>query len=169
EGFALDVVSVFEAILEGPRPLLFAQEKAAKGVAIAAMKAEGLDYHERMAQLDEITWPQPLGEELEAIYRIYQRTHPWIADYPLEPKSVVREMREHAMTFNELIARYSLARSEGVVLRYLTNAFRTLRDSVPPSARTDEVEEIVEWLGETVRAVDSSLLAEWERLTGASG
>ncbi|MCL2788569.1 MAG: DUF3516 domain-containing protein, partial [Micrococcales bacterium] len=116
EGFALDVVSVFEAILEGPRPLLFAQEKAAKGVAIAAMKAEGLDYHERMAQLDEITWPQPLGEELEAIYRIYQRTHPWIADYPLEPKSVVREMREHAMTFNELIARYSLARSEGVVL-----------------------------------------------------
>jgi len=163
-GYALDVVSVFEAILDDPRPVLYAQQKAAKAVAIAEMKAEGMDYLERMQHLDEITWPQPLAVELEGAYRIYQRTHPWIADYPLSPKSVVRQMREQAMTFNELVSQFSLARSEGVVLRYLTDAYRTLRDSVPPSARSDEVEEIVEWLGETVRDVDSSLLAEWERL-----
>jgi superfamily II RNA helicase len=162
--YALDVVSVFEATLEGPRPLLYAQEKAAKAAAVAAMKEEGVDYHERMARLDEITWPQPLAEILVGAYKTYERTHPWIADYPLQMKSVVREMREKAMTFNELISLYGLARSEGVVLRYLTDAYRTLRDSVPPAAQSDELDAIVTWLGETVRGVDSSLLDEWERL-----
>jgi superfamily II RNA helicase len=164
---ALDVVSVFEATLDEPRAVLAAQTKAAKGVAIAAMKAEGLDYHERMALLDEITHPRPLAQELEAAYTAYQRTHPWIADYPLSPKSVVRDMRATAMTFHEFISRYDLARSEGVVLRYLTDAYRTLRDSVPPAAVTDELEEITQWLGETIHGVDSSLLEEWERLAAS--
>ncbi|MDR1295434.1 MAG: DUF3516 domain-containing protein, partial [Bifidobacteriaceae bacterium] len=101
-------------------------------------------------------------------YEIYRRTHPWVADYPLSPKSVVREMRTHAMTFNEFVSRYDLARSEGVVLRYLTDAYRTLRDSVPPSAATDDLDQLVEWLGDLVRGVDSSLLDEWERLAADS-
>jgi hypothetical protein len=166
--YALDVVSVFEATLADPRPVLVAQTKAAKQVAIAAMKADGVDYHERMARLDEITHPRPLADSLTDAYEIYRRTHPWVADYPLAPKSVVREMRTHAMTFNEFISRYDLARSEGVVLRYLTDAYRTLRDSVPPSAATDELSLIVEWLGDLVRGVDSSLLDEWERLAADS-
>jgi superfamily II RNA helicase len=164
EDYALDVVSVFEATLEGPRPLLYAQERAAKAAAIAAMKADGVEYNERMARLDQIHWPEPLREELEAAFAIYRRTHPWVADFELQPKSVIREMRENAMTFNELISRYGLARAEGVVLRYLTDAYKTLRDSVPPAAHTDEVDQIVDWLGEMVRGVDSSLLEEWERL-----
>jgi superfamily II RNA helicase len=164
--YALDAVSVFEATLDDPRPVLIAQEKAAKSAAVAQMKADGVEYNERMARLDEITHPQPLATELTAAYRVYQRTHPWIADYPLSPKSVVRDMRETAMTFNEFISRYDLARSEGVVLRYLTDAYRTLRDSVPPTASTDALDEITEWLGDTVRGVDSSLLEEWERLAG---
>jgi superfamily II RNA helicase len=162
--YALDAVSVFEATLDNPRAVLIAQEKAAKTAAVAAMKADGIEYNERMARLDQITHPQPLAEFLNATYSIYQRTHPWVADYELSPKSVVREMRESAMTFNEFISRYDLARSEGVVLRYLTDAYRALRDSVPPSAATDELDQIVDWLGDVVRGVDSSLLEEWERL-----
>jgi hypothetical protein len=51
------------------------------------------------------------------------------------------------------------------VLRYLSDAFKALRSGVPAAARTEEVTDLVEWLGELVRQVDSSLLDEWEQLT----
>ncbi|MFC7405441.1 DEAD/DEAH box helicase [Georgenia alba] len=162
--FALDVVSVVEAVQEDPRPVLFAQERAARGEAIGAMKAEGIEYEERMALLEEVTWPRPLAELLEAALATYRQTNPWVADYELRPKSVVREMVEQAMTFSELVSRYQLARSEGVLLRYLTDTYRALRQLVPAAARTEEVAAIVTWLGELVRSVDSSLLDEWEAL-----
>ncbi len=161
---ALDVVSVVEATLDDPRPLLYAQQRQARGEAIAAMKAEGLDYDERMAALEEITWPRPLADLLEPALEMYKQSNPWVAEYELSPKSVVRDMVENAMTFSDLVSRYELGRSEGVVLRYLTDAYRALRQVVPEEHRTPEVEEIVEWLGGLVRAVDSSLLDEWEAL-----
>ena len=160
----LDVISVVEATLDDPRPLLYAQQRQARGEAIAAMKAEGMDYEERMAALEEITWPRPLAELLEPALEMYRQSNPWVAEYELSPKSVVRDMVENAMTFSDLISRYELGRSEGVVLRYLTDAYRALRQVVPEEHRTPEVEEIVEWLGGLVRAVDSSLLDEWEAL-----
>ena len=83
----------------------------------------------------------------------------------ISPKSVVREMVENAMTFTELVSRYDVGRSEGVVLRYLTDAYRALRQIVPESMQTDEVRSIVEWLAALIRAVDSSLLDEWEALS----
>ena len=161
---ALDVVSVVEATLDDPRPLLYAQQRQARGEAIAAMKAEGMDYEERMAALEEITWPRPLADLLEPALEMYKQSNPWVAEYELSPKSVVRDMVESAMTFSDLVSRYELGRSEGVVLRYLTDAYRALRQVVPEEHRTPEVEEIVEWLGGLVRAVDSSLLDEWEAL-----
>ena len=163
----LDVVSAVEATLDDPRPLLHAQQRAARGEAIAAMKAEGLDYDERMAALEEITWPQPLADLLGPALEMYKQSNPWIAEYELHPKSVVRDMVENAMTFSDLISRYELGRSEGVVLRYLTDAYRALRQVVPEEHRTDEVDELVDWLGALVRAVDSSLLDEWEALGAA--
>ncbi|MDD9207831.1 DUF3516 domain-containing protein [Georgenia sp. 10Sc9-8] len=163
--FALDVVSVIEATLEDPRPLLYAQQRAARGEAIGAMKAEGMEYADRMEALEEVTWPQPLAEMLTAALATYRQTNPWVADYELKPKSVVREMVEQAMTFSDLVSRYQVARSEGVVLRYLTDAYRALRQMVPEAARTEEVAAIITWLGDLVRAVDSSLLDEWERLS----
>nr|WP_245529021.1 DUF3516 domain-containing protein [Beutenbergia cavernae] len=162
---ALDVVSVVEATTPGPRPLLVAQERAARGEAIGAMKADGLDYEERMAALEDVTYPQPLAELLGAAMTAYARAHPWVSEWELQPKSVVREMVETGMTFSELVSRYGLARSEGVVLRYLSEVYRTLRQVVPSSARTTEVDDVVTWLGEVVRQVDSSLLSEWEALT----
>ena len=160
----VDVVSVVEATLDDPRPLLYAQQRAARGEAIAAMKAEGMDYEERMAALEEVTWPQPLAELLSPALEMYKQANPWIAEHELAPKSVVREMVENAMTFSDLISRYDLGRSEGVVLRYLTDAYRALRQVVPEEHRTPEVTELIDWLGALVRAVDSSLLDEWEAL-----
>ncbi len=164
EDHALDIVSVVEAVLEGPRQILLQQQFAARGEAVAEMKADGLEYDERMALLEEITWPRPLAELLEATYEIYRQSHPWLSEDALQPKSIVREMFEQGMSFTDFVGRYQLARSEGLVLRYLTDAYRTLRQTVPEHHRTPELEDLVEWLGETVRQTDSSLLDEWEAL-----
>ncbi|OMB97496.1 DEAD/DEAH box helicase [Mycobacterium sp. NS-7484] len=165
ESYALDVVSVIEATLEDPRQILAAQLNKARGEAVAQMKADGIEYDERIELLDEVTYPKPLQELLEHTYEVYQRSNPWAADGHLSPKSVVREMWERAMTFREYISVYGLTRSEGAVLRYLSDAFKALRSGVPATARTEELADIVEWLGELVRQVDSSLLDEWEQLT----
>ena len=165
ETYALDIVSVIEATLEDPRPILAAQLDAARGEAVAQMKAEGIEYEERMELLEEVTYPKPLDELLGHVFAVYLQTNPWAADANLSPKSVVREMWERAMTFREFVSVYGLTRSEGAVLRYLSDAFKALRSGVPAAARTEEVTDIVEWLGELVRQVDSSLLDEWEQLT----
>ena len=167
-GYALDVVSVIEATLDDPRQVLMAQRFEARGEAVGAMKADGLDYEERMDALDDVTWPRPLAEELESALRVYRQRHPWVDPRDLSPKSVVREMYERAMTFGEFVAHHKLARAEGVVLRYLTDAYRALRSTVPTSMRTEELDDLVEWLGEVVRHTDSSLLDEWEALANPS-
>jgi hypothetical protein len=163
--YALDVVSVVEATLEDPRQVLGAQEHKARGEAIGEMKAEGIEYDERMELLEEITWPKPLQELLEHTFEVYRRQHPWAGEHAVSPKSVVRDMYERAMTFAEYVAHYGLTRSEGLVLRYLGDAYRALRQTVPDSVRTDELEDIIEWLGAVVRQTDSSLLDEWEQLS----
>ncbi|MDF1606533.1 DEAD/DEAH box helicase [Nocardioides sp. YIM 152315] len=168
EEHARDIVSVVEAVLEGPRQILAQQQYVARGEAVAEMKADGLEYEERMTLLEEVTWPQPLAELLEATYEIYRQTHPWLAQDALQPKSIVREMYEQGMSFTDFVSRYQLARSEGLVLRYLTDAYRTLRQTVPEQHRTPELDDLVEWLGETVRQTDSSLLDEWEALADPS-
>lgn len=165
ETFALDVVSVIEATLEDPRQILAAQLNKARGEAVAAMKAEGIEYDERIELLDDITYPRPLEELLEHTFEVYLQSNPWAADAALSPKSVVREMWERAMTFREYVSEYGLTRAEGAVLRYLSDAYKALRSGVPAAARTEELADIVEWLGELVRQVDSSLLDEWEQLT----
>ena len=162
--YALDVVSVIESTLEDPRQILSAQLFKARGEAVAAMKSDGIEYDERLELLDEVTHPKPLAELLEVAYEAYRTGHPWVADHPVRPKSVVRDMYERAMTFVEYVGFYGLARSEGLVLRYLTDAYRALRHTVPGAARTDELDDLVEWRGELARQVDSSLLDEWEKL-----
>src|SRR4051812_25133676 len=163
--FALDVVSVIEATLDDPRQILGAQLSKAKAEAVAQMKAEGIEYEERMELLEAISYPKPLEELLEHAFEVYRQTNPWAADAHLSPKSVVREMWERAMTFREFVSSYGLTRSEGAVLRYLSDPFKALRSGIPATARTDEVTDIVEWLGELVRQVDSSLLDEGGELT----
>ncbi|WP_373281032.1 DEAD/DEAH box helicase [Nocardia niigatensis] len=164
--YTLDVISLIESTLEDPRQLLMAQQHRARGAAVAEMKADGIEYEERMELLEEVTWPKPLAAELiEPAFETYKAGHPWVSEFEPSPKSVVREMVERSMTFAELVSGYELARSEGVVLRYLADAYRALRRTVPEQARTEELDDITEWLGELIRQVDSSLLDEWEQLT----
>ncbi|SEC11309.1 Superfamily II RNA helicase [Paramicrobacterium humi] len=162
--YALDMLSVLEATLDSPRAVLNQQEHMARGEAVAAMKAEGIEYEQRMELLENITWPKPLEELLEQSFETFKASQPWVADFELAPKSVVRDMYERAMSFSEYVRFYQLARSEGVVLRYLSDAYRTARQMIPEHARTPELHDIIEWLGELVRQVDSSLLDEWEEL-----
>jgi superfamily II RNA helicase len=164
-GYALDVVSVIESTLDDPRQILMAQQHAARGEAVAEMKADGIEYEERMELLEEITWPKPLADILFPAFETYRAGHPWMNEFALSPKSVVRDMVERSMTFAELVSHYGLARSEGLVLRYLADAYRALRQTVPAEARTEELEDLTEWLGELIRQVDSSLLDEWEQLS----
>jgi len=162
--YAVDVLSILEATLEDPRPVLLAQQFRARGEAVAAMKAEGIEYEERMELLEDVTWPKPLAELLEAAYDIYAEGHPWVTEHELRPKSVARELYELAMTFTEYVGFYRLAPVEGLVLRYLADAYKALRRTVLEEARTEELADLTEWLGELVRQVDSSLLDEWEQL-----
>jgi Domain of unknown function (DUF3516) len=145
--------------------VLSQQQFMARGEAVAGMKAEGIDYDERMELLEQITHPQPLKELLDAALEQYSATQPWVADFELSPKTVARDMYERAMTFADYIGFYKIARSEGLVLRYLSDAYRAVRQTVPDEAKTEELLDIIEWLGELVRQVDSSLLDEWQELT----
>ncbi|WNG87482.1 DUF3516 domain-containing protein [Mycobacterium sp. ITM-2016-00317] len=165
DSYALDVLSVIEATLEDPRQILAAQLNKARGEAVAQMKADGIEYDERIELLDDVTYPKPLAELLGHAFEVYLQSNPWAADGKLSPKSVAREMWERAFTFREYVSVYGLTRAEGAVLRYLSDAFKALRSGVPAAARTEELTDIVEWLGELVRQVDSSLLDEWEQLT----
>ncbi|MDT0182698.1 DUF3516 domain-containing protein [Microbacterium sp. ARD31] len=162
--YALDVVSVIEATLDDPRPVLSQQQFLARGEAVAAMKREGIEYDERMELLEGITHPKPLEDLLMQSYEVFASSQPWVRDFELSPKSVVRDMFERAFSFAELINHYQLARSEGLVLRYLSDAYRAIRQTVPTDAQTPELVDLIEWLGELVRQVDSSLVDEWASL-----
>nr|WP_312855047.1 DUF3516 domain-containing protein [Agromyces agglutinans] len=162
--YALDVVSIIESTLDDPRPILSQQEFRARGEAVNAMKQDGIEYDERMARLEEVTYPKPLDELLAHAFETFASSQPWVRDFELRPKSVVRDMFERAMSFGEYVSQYQLARSEGLVLRYLSDAFRAIRQTVPDEAKDEELHDLVEWLGELVRQVDSSLVDEWAEL-----
>ena len=168
ETYALDVISMVEATLEDPRQVLRAQERAVKDKAMADMKADGLDYDERMDRLAEITYPKPLEDLLDAAFTKYRHDVPWANDYWLSPKSVVRDMVETASDFTGYIARYNIARSEGTLLRYLSDAYRSLARTVPVEKRDERLKDIIAWLRVLVRSIDSSLVDEWENAGNTS-
>lgn len=162
--YSLDVVSIIESTLDDPRPILSQQQYKARGEAVAAMKRDGIEYDERMALLEEVTWPKPLDELLAHAFETFASSQPWVRDFELSPKSVVRDMFERSMSFGEYVSFYQLQRSEGLVLRYLSDAFRAIRQTVPDEAKDEELLDLIEWLGELVRQVDSSLVDEWSEL-----
>jgi hypothetical protein len=162
--YALDVLSVLESTLDDPKQILNAQRALARKIALAELKADGVEFEERNAQLDLVTHPRPLAELLDPAFATYRRGHPWVADFELSPKSIARDLYERAMTFVEYVGHYGVARSEGLLLRYLSDAYKALRQTVPEDARTEQLTDLIELLGELVREVDSSLLDEWEKL-----
>lgn len=164
DSYALDVLSVVEAILENPMPVLRAQLAKLRTQLLAELKAEGVPFEERNELLDEVTWPKPLAELVYARFDTWRLDHPWVGAENVRPKSVARDLFEQGGGFGDYVGYYGLRGSEGVVLRYLSDAYKALVQNVPEDAKTDDLYDLTEWLGAVVRGVDSSLIDEWERL-----
>ena len=160
--YAFDLVSMVEATLEDPRQVLRAQERKARDAAMAEMKMDGVDYDERLERIAEVTYPKPLEDLLDAAFDKYCDAVPWARDYCLRPKSVLRDMLESAADFKGYIQKLGIMRYEGILLRYLSEAFRGLDRTIPEDKRTEQLKDIIAWLGLVVRSVDSSLVDEWE-------
>lgn len=161
--YALDVISLVEATLDDPRQILRAQQRQARDKALFEMKADGIEYEERMERLADVTYPKPLEDLIEFAFDKYRRAVPWANDYWPSPKSVLRDMVETASDFKGYVNRYGITRSEGTLLRYLSDAFRALDRTVPDDKCDDRLRDIIAWLDFVVHTVDSSLVDEWER------
>ena len=166
--FSLDVISVIESVMEDPKAVLFAQQRKERDAAYAAMREEGLDYQERKDRIEEVTWPKPLAELLMPTFEIFAQTNPWVRSLEPSPKKILREMVEEGLTFSQFIAKYDLATSEGLLLRYLSDTYRALRQVLPEPFVTEQVEAVTGWLQELLGSVDSSLLAEWQGMMSGS-
>src|SRR6478752_932310 len=165
--YALDVLTLVESICEDPDVILRQQVDKLKGQKVAELKAAGVEYDERMAELEKIEHPKPNAEFLYAAFEAFSKEHPWVAREVLKPKSIAREIVENLHSFSGYIKEYGLSRSEGLLLRYLSEVYKTLNQTIPTLARTEQVDDIILQLGTLVRGVDSSLLDEWERLRDA--
>ncbi|MBA2319956.1 MAG: DUF3516 domain-containing protein [Deltaproteobacteria bacterium] len=161
---ALDVLTWVESILEHPRVVLQKQVDRAKTEKIAELKAAGVPFEERIEALEEITWPKPNGREIYDFFAAYQKTHPWLQGDAIRPKSVAREMVETYASFSEYVKTLSLQRSEGMLLRYLSEAYKALVQNVPAEDHTDEILDVIAFLRAMLAQVDSSLVTEWESL-----
>ena len=162
--YALDVLTLVEAICENPDAVLRKQLDQLKTAKMAEMKAAGVEYEERIAQLEALEWPKPNRDFIYATFNDFAERHPWVGQDNVRPKSIAREMYEGFTAFNDYVRSLGLERSEGVLLRYLSQVFKTLEQTVPAAARTDEVLDVIAHLRSLLRDVDSSLLEEWEAL-----
>lgn len=172
--YALDIVSVIESVMEDPRPLLYAQQRFARDEAYQSLRDQGFDFEERRDAVAEVTWPRPLAEIIMPAFEMFERTNPWVGGHVPSPKRVLRELVEDGLTFSTLVSKYRLEQSEGVILRYLSDTYRALKQILPQEYQTSEVEQLTEWLKNLLATVDSSLLSEWEdmlmdRLDSVSG
>jgi hypothetical protein len=167
--YALDVLTLVESILEDPDFILRQQLDALKTAKMAELKMAGVEYEERIAELEKLEYPKPLRELVYDSFNAFAREHPWVKGDDVRPKSIAREMAERFMDFNEYIREYELGRAEGTLLRYLSDTYKALVQTVPAPAKTPEVEDIEVFLRAIVRSVDSSLLDEWERVLAGAG
>lgn len=164
EDYALNLLTLVESILENPGAILRRQLDHLKGQAVAAMKAEGLDYDQRMAELDKLEHPKPQADFVYATFNAFADRHPWVGAENIRPKSIAREMFEGFRSFADYVQEYGLERVEGLLLRHLTSVYKVLRQTVPDAMKSDAVVEMELYLRDMVRQVDSSLLEEWERM-----
>jgi superfamily II RNA helicase len=162
--YALDLLTLVESILENPEVILRRQLDRIKDRAFAEMKAEGLDYEQRMEKLEKLEYPQPLKDFIQSTFYSFADRHPWVGEEAIRPKSIAREMFENFRSFAEYVLEYDLERAEGLLLRHLNSVYKVLRQTVPDGVKTDAVREMELYLETLLRQVDSSLLEEWERM-----
>ena len=92
-----------EAMLENPRPILDEQTRRAKDELIARLKAEGVEYEERMRRLEEVTYPKPEEEFLYQTFREFAQRYPWAREDDVRPKSIARDMVERYLGFRDYV------------------------------------------------------------------
>ncbi|WP_394828522.1 DEAD/DEAH box helicase [Pendulispora albinea] len=168
ETYALDVLTLVESILENPEVVLMKQLDALKTKKMAEMKAAGVEYDDRMEELSKLEYPKPNRDFIYDTFNAFSAKHPWVGQDNIRPKSVARDMYEAYMSFREYVNEYGLERAEGLLLRYLSDVYKVLVETVPRYAKTEEVEDIVTYFSAIVRQVDSSLLDEWEKMRDPS-
>ena len=166
--YALDLLTLVESILENPEVILRRQLERIKDEAIAKMKAEGMEYEQRMEELGKLEYPKPLRDFVYDTFNAFADRHPWVGQENIRPKSIAREMFEQFRSFAEYVLDYDLQRVEGLLLRHLNGVYKVLSQTVPDAAKTDEVREMELYLRTLVRDVDSSLADEWERMRDPS-
>jgi superfamily II RNA helicase len=165
---ALDLLTLVESILENPELILRKQLDKLKGRKVAEMKAEGLDYDQRMEELEKMEHPKPLREFVYMTFNAFADRHPWVGEENIRPKSIAREMFEGFRSFSEYVQEYDLERAEGLLLRHLNSVYKVMTQTVPDAVKTDTVLEMELYLRDMLRQVDSSLLDEWERMRDPS-
>ena len=143
-GYALDLLTLVESILENPELILRRQLDRLKDRAMAEMKADGVEYEQRMEELDKLEYPKPLRDFVYNTFNAFADRHPWVGEENIRPKSIAREMFETYKSFAEYILEYDLERSEGLLLRHLNSVYKVLSQTVPDQSKTDDVLEI-EW------------------------
>jgi superfamily II RNA helicase len=162
--YALDVLTLVESILENPELILRKQLDRVKDLAIAQMKADGMDYEQRMEELEKLEYPKPLRDFIYQTFNAFADRHPWVGEENIRPKSIAREMFENFRSFAEYVLDYELQRSEGLLLRHLNSVYKVLSQTVPDGVKTADVREMEIYLATLLRTVDSSLAEEWERM-----
>ncbi|MDA0766823.1 MAG: DUF3516 domain-containing protein [Verrucomicrobia bacterium] len=162
--YPLNVISLAEAIVEDPTAVLRRQVDKAKDRLVADMKAEGIEYEERMERLEEVEHPKPGKDFIYNTYNAFVLVYPYAKEASVRPKSIAREMFEDYSSFEDYIKLYGLERSEAVLLRHLTEVYKILAQTVPPALKTEDLLEAEAFFETMLRAVDSSLLDEWEKL-----
>ena len=162
--YASELISLVEAILENPMPILFAQRDRARDELIAQLKAEGVPYEDRIRRLEGVTWPQPEAEFIGASFRVFAENHPWVGEADIHPKGVAREMFEGCKAFVDSVRELGVGRSEGTLLRYLSQVHDTLVRSVPDADKSEAVYDAIAYFRTLIQGVDASLLQAWEAL-----
>lgn len=162
--YALVTLSLVESILEDPDLILRKQLDRVKTRAIAEMKAEGMEYNQRMEELEKLEYPKPNREFIYSTFNAFAERHPWVGQENIRPKSIAREMFEEFRSFNDYVKIYELQRAEGLLLRHLSGVWKALKQTVPDAAKNEALRDMEEFFGALLRSVDSSLLDEWERL-----
>ena len=162
--YALDLLTLVESILENPELILRRQLDRLKDEAVAKMKAEGVEYEQRMEELEKLEYPKPLGDFVYTTFNAFADRHPWVGEENIRPKSIAREMFEQFRSFAEYVMDYEIQRSEGLLLRHLNSVYKVLSQTVPDMVKSDQVLEMEEYLRTLLRNVDSSLADEWERM-----
>lgn len=162
--YALDLITLVESILENPELILRKQLDRVKDQKMAEMKMQGIEYEERMEELEKLEYPKPKREFVYSTFNAFADRHPWVGQENIRPKSIAREMFEQFRSFADYIKDYELQRAEGLLLRHLSSVHKVLAQTVPDAAKTDVVREMELYLATMIRQVDSSLLEEWERM-----